>query len=201
MAAEQSYDVEAFITHWSAAPISERPHYQTFIIQLCRLIGVPAPDDERAGGLDYCFERPIRFHHDNGLTTAGWIDCAKRDCFVLEAKQSRKRRDGGALDPAAQLALLGKSARKANAPSKEALDRVMRVAKRQAENYAKALAEWPPFLSGCRTVDRAVVRLCAAGQDICAFPRSGGLPDDAGAVALAGGSRTAAPGLDRSDVA
>lgn len=146
MDAEQSDDVEAFIKHWSAAPISERAHYQTFIIQLCRLIGVPAPDDERAGDLDYCFERPIRFHHDNGQTTAGWIDCAKRDCFVLEAKQSRKRRDGGPLDPAAQLALLGKSAGKAHAPSMEALDRVMRVAKRQAENYAKALAEWPPFL-------------------------------------------------------
>jgi len=146
MGAEQSDDVEGFIKHWSAAPISERAHYQTFIIQLCRLIGVPAPDDERAGDLDYCFERPIRFHHDNGQTTAGWIDCAKRDCFVLEAKQSRKRRDGGPLDPAAQLASLGKSAGKAHAPSMEALDRVMRVAKRQAENYAKALAEWPPFL-------------------------------------------------------
>jgi len=77
MVAEQSNDVEVFIKHWSAAPISERAHYQTFIIQLCRLIGAPAPDDERAGDLDYCFERPIRFHHDNGLTTAGWIDCAR----------------------------------------------------------------------------------------------------------------------------
>ncbi len=110
MPGKQSDDVEGFIAHWSAAPISERAHYQTFIIQLCRLIGASAPDDERAGDLDYCFERPIHFRHDNGLTTTGWIDCAKRDCFVLEAKQSRKRRDGGALDPAAQLALFSKPA-------------------------------------------------------------------------------------------
>lgn len=146
MPGKQSDDVESFIAHWSAAPISERAHYQTFIIQLCRLIGAPAPDDERAGDLNYCFERPIRFRHDNGLTTTGWIDCAKRDCFVLEAKQSRKRREGGVLDPAAQLALFSKPAARLRAPSQEALDRVMRVAKRQAENYAKALDEWPPFL-------------------------------------------------------
>ncbi|GAW39980.1 hypothetical protein SH203_00367 [Brevundimonas sp. SH203] len=146
MLAEQSDDVDAFIAHWSAAPISERAHYQTFIIQLCRLIGAPAPDDERAGDLDYCFERPIQFRHDNGLTTTGWIDCARRGCFVLEAKQSRKRRDGGPLDPAAQLARLNRPAARSRAPSQQALDRVMRIAKRQAENYAKALDEWPPFL-------------------------------------------------------
>jgi hypothetical protein len=146
MAAEQSNDVEAFIKHWSAAPVSERSQYQTFIIQLCRLIGVPAPDDVRAGDLDYCFERPVQFRHDDGSTTAGRIDCAKLGCFVLEAKQSDKRRDGGPMDTAAQLALLGRSSKRGFSPSPHAVDRVMRVAKRQAENYAKALAEWPPFL-------------------------------------------------------
>lgn len=146
MAAEQSNDVETFIKHWSAAPVSERSQYQTFIIQLCRLIGVPAPDDVRAGDLDYCFERPVQFRHDDGSTTAGRIDCAKLGCFVLEAKQSDKRRDGGPMDTSAQLVLLGRSSKRGFAPSPHAVDRVMRVAKRQAENYAKALDEWPPFL-------------------------------------------------------
>ncbi|MEN5363060.1 class I SAM-dependent DNA methyltransferase [Brevundimonas intermedia] len=146
MAAEQSNDVEAFIKHWSAPPVSERSQCQTFIIQLCRLIGVPAPDDVRAGDLDYCFERPVQFRHDDGSTTAGRIDCAKLGCFVPEAKQSDKRRDGGPMDTAAQLALLGRSSKRGFAPSPHAVDRVMRVAKRQAENYAKALDEWPPFL-------------------------------------------------------
>jgi len=36
-------------------------HYQTFIIKLCRLIGAPAPDDERAGDLDYCLNGPSAF--------------------------------------------------------------------------------------------------------------------------------------------
>ena len=31
-------DVEAFITRWGGATISERAHYQTFISQLCTLI-------------------------------------------------------------------------------------------------------------------------------------------------------------------
>ena len=105
MSGKQSDDVESFIAQWSAAPISERAHYQTFIIQLCRLIGVAAPDDERVGDLDYCFERPIRFRHEDGSGQPGYIDCSKRGCFVLEAKQSRKRRTGGPLDPEAQLSL------------------------------------------------------------------------------------------------
>ncbi|WP_395945601.1 class I SAM-dependent DNA methyltransferase [Brevundimonas sp.] len=143
---KQSEDVEAFIAHWAGAPISERAQYQTFIIQLCRLVGAPAPDDERMGDLDYCFERPVRFVHEDGASHPGYIDCAKRGCFVLEAKQSLKRRDGGPLDPAVQLALFAQSTRKRQGPSPDTLDRLMRAAKRQAENYAKALDEWPPFL-------------------------------------------------------
>jgi hypothetical protein len=146
MDGKQSDAVDAFIAHWSTAPISERAHYQTFIIQLCRLIGAPAPDDEKTGDLDYCFEKPVRFRHDDGSSQSGYIDCAKRDCFVLEAKQSRKRREGGPFDPVAQLALLSRPSARTSAPSQEALDKLMRAAKRQAENYAKALDEWPPFL-------------------------------------------------------
>lgn len=146
MAREQLQDVDAFIAHWADVPISERAQYQTFIIQLCRIIGAPAPDDERMGDLDYCFERPVRFLLEDGSSHPGYIDCAKRGCFVLEAKQSLKRRDGGPLDPAVQLARFVRPSRKGGAPSPDALDRLMRAAKRQAENYAKALDEWPPFL-------------------------------------------------------
>ncbi|WP_409018487.1 type IIL restriction-modification enzyme MmeI [Brevundimonas vesicularis] len=90
-------DVEDFIRRWSDAPISERAHYQTFISQLCRLIGVGAPDDDRAGDIDYCFERPVRFLHEDGSSHPGYIDCYRRGAFVLEAKQSGKRAAGGAL--------------------------------------------------------------------------------------------------------
>ncbi|MGH7026723.1 class I SAM-dependent DNA methyltransferase [Brevundimonas sp.] len=139
-------DADDFIRRWSEAPISERAHYQTFIAQLCRLIGVAAPDDERTGDLDYCFERPVKFLHEDGGSHPGYIDCYRRGAFVLEAKQSGKRGAGGALDPQPQLALFGGRGRKASAGVTGGLEALMRNAKRQAENYAKALDEWPPFI-------------------------------------------------------
>jgi len=138
--------IESFIARWHQAPVTERSHYQSFIIQLCEVIGVAAPDRERAGDLDYCFERPVRFLHDDGSSNPGFIDCYRRGAFVLEAKQSGKRMRGGDLDPGPQLALFGNGSAPARARATEALDRLMRTAKRQAENYAKALDEWPPFL-------------------------------------------------------
>ena len=137
-------DIESFIDNWGWAGISERAHYQTFISQLCRIIGAPAPDEERVGDIDYGYERPVRFVHDDGASHPGFIDCAKRGCFVLEAKQSKKRIDGGALDPQTQMALFGGRADRVTQKSGPA--RLMRAAKRQAESYAKALDEWPPFL-------------------------------------------------------
>ncbi|HEY1073145.1 class I SAM-dependent DNA methyltransferase [Brevundimonas sp.] len=139
-------DADDFIRRWSEAPISERAHYQTFIAQLCRLIGVAAPDDERTGDLDYCFERPVKFLHEDGGSHPGYIDCYRRGAFVLEAKQSGKRGAGGALDPQPQLALFGGRGRKTTAGTSSTLETLMRNAKRQAENYAKALDEWPPFI-------------------------------------------------------
>jgi len=139
-------DVEAFISRWSEAPISERAHYQTFVSQLCRLIGVSAPDEDRAGDLDYAFERPVRFLHEDGRSHAGYIDCYRRGAFVLEAKQSLKRAAGGALEVPSHQALHGARGRRGPAPRAETLQRLMRNAKRQAEAYAKALDEWPPFL-------------------------------------------------------
>ena len=139
-------DAEDFIRRWSDAPISERAHYQTFVAQLCRLIGVDAPDEVRAGDMDYAFERPVKFLHEDGRSHPGYIDCYRRGCFVLEAKQSIKRAAGGALDPQPQLALMGSRGRRRPQPRPDTLQSLMRNAKRQAESYAKALDEWPPFL-------------------------------------------------------
>lgn len=137
-------DAATFVRNWSCAPISERAHYQTFVSQLCAVIGVPAPDEETVGDLNYAFERPIRFRHVDGAATAGFIDCYRRGCFVLEAKQSRKRASGGDLDPGPHLALTG--GRGARPVSGAGLERLMLDARRQAEGYARALDEWPPFL-------------------------------------------------------
>ncbi|WP_369831541.1 type IIL restriction-modification enzyme MmeI [Brevundimonas sp. MYb52] len=120
-------DADDFIRRWSEAPISERAHYQTFVAQLCRLIGVAAPDDERTGDLDYCFERPVKFLHEDGGSHPGYIDCYRRGAFVLEAKQSGKRGAGGALDPQPQLALFGGRGRKAAPGPSNALETLMRT--------------------------------------------------------------------------
>lgn len=92
---------------------------------------MPAPDEERTGDLDYCFERCFRFEHDDGTHSLGFIDCYRRGSFVLEAKQSAKRAGAGHL---------------ARPPWPARAERLMRSAKREAEQYARALDEWPPFL-------------------------------------------------------
>lgn len=132
---------QPFAEKWSPQLISERAHYQTFIVQLCALIGVPAPDEERTGDLDYCFERHVRFEHDDGTHDPGYIDCYRRGSFVLEAKQSAKRTAMGR-------AAMGRAAtgKGSVGPVGARVEILMRTAKRQAEQYAKALDEWPPFL-------------------------------------------------------
>lgn len=139
-------DVEGFITRWSGATISERSHYQTFISQLCALIGVTAPDQETVGDRGYCFERRVEFRFHDGGAHRGFIDCYRRGAFVLEAKQSQKRAPGGELDPQRHLALFNGRGRKPPKGDAGAIERLMLDAKRQAETYAKALDEWPPFI-------------------------------------------------------
>jgi hypothetical protein len=87
-------DVEAFIERWTArAGGSERANYALFIVELCDLIGVGRPDPagEETERNAYVFERAVRFRHDDGTTSPGRIDLYKKGCFVLEAKQSKKR--------------------------------------------------------------------------------------------------------------
>ena len=146
-----------FIERWSGIPGRERGDAQSFLNALCDLIGVRKPHDLRAGqGLDYAFERPVRFSHDEGPPSPGWIDLYKRGSFVLEAKQSSKRQRGGetyeqlplALRPGdrdGELLARARPARGRNAAS-PAWDALMRAAKRQAEGYARCLDEWPPFI-------------------------------------------------------
>jgi hypothetical protein len=151
--------VEAFIRRWTASVGgAERANYALFLTELCDLIGVerPHPAGAETEKNDYVFERGVRFHHDDGSTSPGRIDLYKKDCFVLEAKQSKKREKGGEVYE--QLAFALKSGHAGGAavldrprttPKAGAIstwDALMRSARKQAENYAKALQEWPPFL-------------------------------------------------------
>ena len=74
---------EDFITRWSGKAASELSTAQSFVNELCALLGVVPPTHE----LDYMFERPITFQHGDGTTSAGRVDCYKRGHFVWESKK------------------------------------------------------------------------------------------------------------------
>ena len=119
-------DVDGFIDRWKRADGSEKANYGLFVGELCRLLGVPEPDPSREDTRDnaYVFERRVTFRHGDGSESYGFIDCYRRDAFVLEAKKLRQV--GG-----------------------KAFDDAMLRARGQAEQYARALpaAEGrPPFL-------------------------------------------------------
>lgn len=115
----------AFIARWAGAQATaatELATSQSFIAELCDLLGVPKPHP--TADQSYQFERPVTFTHADGSTSAGRIDCYRRGCFILEAKKLRH-----------------------TAPAK--FDAALLRARAQAEGYARALpaAEGrPPFL-------------------------------------------------------
>ncbi len=115
--------VEDFVARWRGVAASELATAQTFVLELCALLGVDKP--HATPEQDYMFERPVRFQHGDGSTSDGRIDCYRRGRFVLEAKKLRL----GALTKGFDDALLR--------------------ARAQAEAYARALpaAEGrPPFV-------------------------------------------------------
>jgi hypothetical protein len=123
-------DVEDFIRIWANASASERQTAQSFVIQLCRVLGVAAPNDEKVGDPDYGFERIVRFLHDDLSSHWGYIDCYRRECFVLEAKQTAKRLAN--TPDKQQMKLVGP----------DVVERKMEKARAQAKGYTpKAMVE------------------------------------------------------------
>ena len=60
-------DIPGFIAHWSAASPSERANSQAFLLELCDLLEVPAPDNHPNAG--YFFEYPVTEQHADGTTS------------------------------------------------------------------------------------------------------------------------------------
>ena len=115
-----------FIARWRGVTASELATAQSFVIELCALLGVEPPRHEA----HYQFERPITFTHSDGSTSAGRIDCYRRGHFVWESKKLK----GGEAQAAA---------------GNRRFDESLLKARQQAENYARALpaAEGrPPFV-------------------------------------------------------
>jgi hypothetical protein len=114
---------EAFISLWQGVTASELATSQSFIINLCELLGVARPHPTPAQ--DYMFERPVTFSYADGTKSPGRADCYRRGCFVAESKKLKAPVDS------------------------ERFSRSLVGAHGQAENYIRALpAEEgrPPFL-------------------------------------------------------
>ena len=94
-------DIEAFISRWEESGGSESANFQMFANELCELLALEKPDPSRAKNKynDYVFERRVDYKFDDGTTARRRIDLYKRDCFVMEAKQSAKRIKAKKADP------------------------------------------------------------------------------------------------------
>lgn len=82
-------DPAKFIARWRDSSGSERANHQMFVAELCDLLGIGHPDPAKHGGDNaYVFEKVVAIHEADGSAREGRIDCYKRGCFVLEAKQA-----------------------------------------------------------------------------------------------------------------
>src|SRR5262245_17203221 len=90
---EADGQITEFIRRWAASSGAERANFQLFASQLCRILRVdePHPAHEDVNVNDYTFERSVDMREPDGSLTHGRIDLYKRDCFVMEAKQSREK--------------------------------------------------------------------------------------------------------------
>jgi len=154
--ASTQHQIDAFIAQWRDTGGSELANTQSFINGLCALIGVPAPDGSRSDDAhnDYVFERRVFQDNGDGTQSFGRVDCYKRDCFILEAKQGSEGDRAAAARGEDDLDLFGQSAsarvkRGTARRGTPGWTRAMLQAKGQAERYAKALPTdhgWPPIL-------------------------------------------------------
>jgi hypothetical protein len=120
---EKSAEIEKFITRWSSTTASELATAQSFVIDMCELLGVEKP--HATAEQDYMFERPLKEAHGDGSQSDRRVDCYKRGHFILEAKKLKQGNHTKGYD-----------------------DALLR-AHAQAQNYARALpAEEgrPPFI-------------------------------------------------------
>src|SRR6202171_2528684 len=152
--AKNTEAVELFIKRWQGREGDhERANYVSFLNELIAVLGLPKPDPAAATHEhnDYVFERAVKKHKDEG-ESQGRIDLYKKNSFVLEAKQSRLK---GVKKVPGQNDLFSPETSedsRGRRGADRAWDVLMLNAKRQAEDYARALPTshgWPPFILVC----------------------------------------------------
>ena len=153
---DEGRGVERFIEAWRDTGGSELANTQSFINGLCGILGLEPPLGSRTDDQhnDYVFERRVFQDNGDGSVSFGRIDCYKRDCFILEAKQGSEADRTAAERGEDDLDLFGQTAstRMKRGTARRGTPgwaKAMLQAKGQAERYAKALPVehgWPPFL-------------------------------------------------------
>lgn len=148
--------IAEFIEHWRKTGGSELANTQSFVNGLCHLLGVDPPRGSLADDAhnDYVFERRVFQENGDGTTSFGRIDCYKRGCFILEAKQGSDADRAAVARGEDDLLLSGltPSAKLKRGTARRGTPgwlKAMHQAKGQAEFYAKALPVdhgWPPIL-------------------------------------------------------
>ncbi|REJ88388.1 MAG: class I SAM-dependent DNA methyltransferase [Planctomycetota bacterium] len=137
-----------FVERWSASGGAELANSQSFLKELCDLLDVPQPEPTQPDVEEnrYVFEKAVTFNNGDGTTSSGRVDLYREKCFVLESKQGSERK---AAEQAEALATKTKQKKRRTGTADRGTagwDAAMAKARRQAEGYAKALPEWPPFL-------------------------------------------------------
>ena len=149
---------ERFVAKWGKSEGSERGNYQTFLYELCVLLGVEPPQPSVAVDAEnaYVFDRVVTSRDGKGGAAPGFIDLYKRDCFILEAKQgseSPQSRQGQAEHDLSDPATRPRKTRTGTARRGTARwDQAMLAARGQAERYARSLPPEegnPPLLITC----------------------------------------------------
>ncbi len=146
--------VEDFIAKWAPTGGAENANFQSFASHLARLLEVDEPDGavpENARN-NYVFERAVTHVFEDGRETTRRIDLYKRDCFIMEGKQSAPRE----VEAARQRKLFEETGEEPEgrklghaAQGTAAWDKVMRSARNQAVGYTRDLPVahgYPPFI-------------------------------------------------------
>lgn len=82
---ESNEQVAAFIQRWRGVTASELFTAQSFVNELCELLGVDRP--HAAAEQDHMFERPVTFAHGDGGSSPGRVDCYRRGAFIWESRK------------------------------------------------------------------------------------------------------------------
>ncbi len=147
--------IEQFIARWQGREGGqERANYVSFLTELIAVLELPKPDpaDATHEHNDYVFERAVKKAAED-TTSYGRIDLYKKNSFVLEAKQSRwQGQKKEVSNPSAAVGTDNAGVTRGRRGADRAWDVLMLNAKRQAEEYARALPAshgWPPFILVC----------------------------------------------------